>query len=248
MQRYGFIGLLLIMTYFYGLSQSQFTEKGYATYYSDIFHGRKTASGQVYNKNEMVCAHKKLPFNSYLKVTNLSNQKSVIVKVIDRGPFGGNGYIIDLSRAAAKELDMIQAGVARVSIELIPKPEKENNPSESLNTKKDTDETTKKDTLKEFKVEKWQTIPGLYDYEGKPQKNTFPYGIQIGYYQNLQSALKTMKSVLDSGYRKVFIQVVQKKEQFFYRIILGNYENEQVTRKNISEIKKKGLNGIIYRF
>lgn len=228
-------------------SQSNFNEKGYATYYSDIFHGRKTASGQVYNKNEMVCAHKKLPFNSYLKVTNLANQKSVIVKVIDRGPYGGNGYIIDLSRAAAKELDMIQSGVARVSIELVNKPDKDITVVTQIN-KKDTVETIKKDSLKVWKEDKWQTTPGLYDYEGKPQKTTFPYGIQIGYYQNLQSALKTTKSVLDYGYRKIFIQVIQQKEQFFYRVILGNYENEQVTRKNISEIKKKGLEGIVYKF
>lgn len=248
MQIYVFLSLFFIISYFKGFTQSNFTEKGYATYYSDIFHGRKTASGQIYNKNEMVCAHRKLPFNSYLKVTNLSNQKSVIVKVIDRGPYGGGNYIIDLSRAAAKELDMIQTGVARVSIELVSKPEKENNNTENLITKKDTIETIKKDTLKDFKVEKWQTTPGLYDYEGKPQKNTFPFGIQIGYYQNLQSALKTVKSILDSGYRKVFVQVIQQKEQYFYRIILGNYENEQVTRKNISEIKKKGLDGIVYKF
>ncbi|GIV43342.1 MAG: hypothetical protein KatS3mg035_0465 [Bacteroidia bacterium] len=246
MQQYIFLHLFFVWMSLEVFSQTHFTEKGYATYYSDIFHGRKTASGQIYNKNEMVCAHKKLPFNSYVKVTNLSNQKTVIVKVIDRGPYGGNGYIIDLSRAAAKELDMLQSGVARVSIELVNKPEKDNTTEKNTNVIKDTTEITSKD--KEIKVEKWQTIPGLYDYKGNPQKNTLAYGIQIGFYQNLQSALKTIQSVLDSGYRKVFVQVVQQKEQYFYRIILGNYENEQVTRKNILEIKKKGLNGIVYKF
>lgn len=245
MRRCVLLCLFSVWINFWVFSQSHFTEKGYATYYSDIFHGRKTASGQVYNKNEMVCAHRKLPFNSYLKVTNLSNQKTVIVRVIDRGPYGGNGYIIDLSRAAAKELNMIQAGIARVSIELVSKPAKDDM-AENAPPPKDTTEIIPKD--KETKVEKWQTVPGLYDYQGKPQKNILAYGIQIGYYQNLQSALRTIQSVLDSGYRKVFVQVVQQKEQYFYRIILGNYENEQVTRKNIAEIKKKGLNGIVYKF
>lgn len=247
MLKYSVLCLFIAIVHLKVQSQSSYKEKGYATYYSDIFHGRKTASGQVYNKNEMVCAHKKLPFNSYVKVTNLSNQKTVIVKVIDRGPFGGNGYIIDLSRAAAKELDMIQAGVARVSIELVNRPEKEA-ASENFSIKKDSVFNSPKDTLKDYKVEKWHTVPGLYDYNGNIQKVTLPYGIQIGYYQNLSSALKTVQSVLDSGYRKVFVQVIQQKGQFFYRIILGNYENEQVTRKNISEIKKKGLEGVIYKF
>lgn len=240
--------LLLMFIYLRLNAQTPYKEKGYATYYSDIFHGRKTASGQIYNKNDFVCAHKNLPFNSYVKVTNLSNQKSVIVRVIDRGPYGGNGYIIDLSRAAAKELDMIQAGTARVSIELVNKPEKENSSQETTTVKKDTAENTPKDILNEIKVEKWQVTPGLYNYAGVPQKNTLPYGIQVGYYQNLQSALKTVQSILNAGYKKIFVQVIQQKEQFFYRIILGNYENEQVARKNISEIKKKGLEGIIYKF
>jgi hypothetical protein len=75
-----------------------------------------------------------------------------------------------------------------------------------------------------------------------------PYGIQIGYYQNLSTAMKVMQSVLNSGYKKVFVQVIKQKEEFFYRIVLGNYENEQIARKNIAEIKKKGIEGIVYKF
>jgi rare lipoprotein A len=92
-----------------------FVQTGMATYYGDEFHGRKTASGETYNKWELTCAHKKLPFGTKLKVTNLKNKKSVVVRVNDRGPWVKN-RIIDLSFAAAREIDMIADGVVKVKI------------------------------------------------------------------------------------------------------------------------------------
>jgi rare lipoprotein A len=87
-----------------------------ASYYNDDFHGRETASGETYNKSAFTCAHKHLPFGTKLVVTNLLNKKSVSVRVNDRGPFV-KGRIIDLSYAAAKEIDMIASGVVRVKVE-----------------------------------------------------------------------------------------------------------------------------------
>jgi len=89
---------------------------GKASYYGDEFHGRKTASGEIFNKWDYTCAHKTLPFGSKVKVTNLKNNKSVIVKINDRGPFV-KGRIIDLSYAAAKKIGMIRYGVVKVKIE-----------------------------------------------------------------------------------------------------------------------------------
>lgn len=89
--------------------------KGDATYYGNKFQGRLTSSGERYHKDSLTCAHRTLPFGTLLKVHNLKNDKEVIVKVTDRGPFRKGG-IVDLSYAAAKEIDMIQAGVVRVEI------------------------------------------------------------------------------------------------------------------------------------
>ncbi|UCG93439.1 MAG: septal ring lytic transglycosylase RlpA family protein [candidate division WOR-3 bacterium] len=86
-----------------------------ASYYGDEFHGKKTASGEIYNKWTLSCAHKTLPFGTRVKVVNLKNGKSVIVRVNDRGPFV-KGRIIDLSFAAAKEINMIKNGVVRVKV------------------------------------------------------------------------------------------------------------------------------------
>lgn len=92
------------------------TETGIASYYGDEFNGRKTASGEIFNQSKLTAAHKRIAFGTNVKVTNLSNNKYVLVKVNDRGPFV-SGRIIDLSKAAAKQIDLIAPGTAKVKIE-----------------------------------------------------------------------------------------------------------------------------------
>ncbi len=87
-------------------------ETGVAAFYS----GGRTASGEVVGPNGLTAAHKTLPFGTRVKVTNKRNGKTVVVRIVDRGPFN-RGRIIDLSHAAARELDMIRAGTAMVSLE-----------------------------------------------------------------------------------------------------------------------------------
>jgi rare lipoprotein A len=92
--------------------------QGVASWYGGKFHGRLTSSGEVFDTNEMTAAHRTLPFGTMVKVTNEDNGKSAVVKINDRGPFV-DGRIIDLSRAAAEEIDMLSQGVARVSLEIV---------------------------------------------------------------------------------------------------------------------------------
>lgn len=93
-------------------------EKGEASYYADKFHGRPTASGEKYNKKAFTAAHKTLPFGTKVRVTNLNNNKSVDVIINDRGPFKAS-RIIDLSRAAAEKIGLINDGVAKVTVEVL---------------------------------------------------------------------------------------------------------------------------------
>lgn len=95
------------------------TETGVAIFYSDAMQGKAVASGEKYDKDALTAAHRTLPLGTMVKVTNLKNNKSVVVKVNDRGPHGSNKRIIDLSRRAAQELDMIQDGKAQVRVELV---------------------------------------------------------------------------------------------------------------------------------
>jgi len=97
---------------------AQEEQYGQASYYSDAYHGKKTASGAKYDKTKMTCAHNDYPFGSTIKVTHLENKKSVVVKVIDRGPYI-KGRIVDLSRAAAQKIGLINDGVAQVKVELV---------------------------------------------------------------------------------------------------------------------------------
>jgi rare lipoprotein A len=100
-------------------------ETGLASWYGRRFHGKLTASGEVFNQEEFTAAHRTLPWGSRVKVTNLVNGKSVEVRINDRGPTI-KGRIIDLSRAAAKALDMLEAGITRVRVEWLSDPEKSN--------------------------------------------------------------------------------------------------------------------------
>lgn len=97
---------------------SGFTETGQASFYADKHHNRKTASGETYRHELKTAAHKKLPFGTKLRVTNLDTDKSVVVKVNDRGPFV-KGRIIDLSKSAFSAIGKTSAGLIDVKIEVI---------------------------------------------------------------------------------------------------------------------------------
>ncbi len=102
-------------------SVSKFKQTGLASWYGRQFHGRKTASGDTFDMNGLTAAHRSLPLNCYVKVTNKTNGKSVVVKVNDRGPFHGN-RVMDLSYGAAKQLGITNKGVGNVSIERVSGP------------------------------------------------------------------------------------------------------------------------------
>ena len=98
---------------------SVFKQAGWASYYARKFHGRRTASGERYNENAYTAAHPKLAFGSRVIVRNLKNNRTVTVRINDRGPYI-KGRIIDLSLAAARDLKMVRDGVVKVHIQLLP--------------------------------------------------------------------------------------------------------------------------------
>lgn len=93
-----------------------FLEEGIAAYYATAFHGRRTASGAVYDERDLTAAHRTLPFGTRVRVTHLENGREVVVTINDRGPFT-KGRVIDLSREAARRLDLIRDGIAPVRLE-----------------------------------------------------------------------------------------------------------------------------------
>jgi rare lipoprotein A len=100
------------------VAAGSFETTGEASYYANKFHGRRTASGERYDRTKLTAAHRTLPFGTMVRVTNLRNNKSVTVRINDRGP-QKKSRIIDLSAAAARQIGMIAEGVAKVGIEVL---------------------------------------------------------------------------------------------------------------------------------
>jgi rare lipoprotein A len=97
------------------------TERGVASWYGVPYDGRRTSSGEIFDMRALTAAHRTLPFDTWVEVTNLTNGKQVSVRVNDRGPFV-DGRIIDLSMAAADQIDMVRAGIAQVKLKVIRAP------------------------------------------------------------------------------------------------------------------------------
>jgi len=96
----------------------RFDEVGVASYVAGSFDGRATSSGSIYDSHRLTAAHRTLPFGTIVRVTNLANGRSVLVRINDRGPYG-RGLIIDVSSAAAERLDMIRAGIVACELEVV---------------------------------------------------------------------------------------------------------------------------------
>lgn len=111
MIKYGVIFLLFL----FSTCTPKISQTGKASYYADKFNGRKTASGEKFRNSKLTAAHKTLPFGTKVKVTNLSNGKSVKVRINDRGPFVA-GRIIDLSKKAAHKINIDKEGVGNVKV------------------------------------------------------------------------------------------------------------------------------------
>ncbi len=98
-------------------------QQGIASWYGEPYHGRQAANGEIYNMNALTAAHKTLPFETWVRIKNLSNKKTTEVRITDRGPFVA-GRIIDLSRASAREIELVGPGTARVRLEVIKPPKR----------------------------------------------------------------------------------------------------------------------------
>lgn len=114
---FSFIALIFCSLSREGYAQNTGSTTGSATWYGSQHHGKKTSSGEVFNKNQMTAAHKNLPFGTKVKVTNIATQKSVVVKINDRGSFRRKGHIIDLSEAAARRINV--GGGTKVKVQVL---------------------------------------------------------------------------------------------------------------------------------
>lgn len=189
--------------------------KGTASWYGKKFHGRRTSSGESYDMYAMSAAHPVLPLPAYVRVTNLRNNRQVIVKVNDRGPFLHN-RLIDLSYAAAVKLDMLGKGTADVLVEAVT--------TGNVNTAKN--------------VNIGRPVYTETGSPARPQPVVYSaaevgvgdnYVLQVGAFVSEQNALSIKLRLQDIGFNNVFIKRVANNHQaVIYRVQLGPYSSNQV--------------------
>ncbi len=234
-------------------------EYGKAGYYADSLHGRKTASGEKYDKFEYTCAHKTLAFGTKVRVTRLDNKKSVVVRVNDRGPFV-EGYVTDLSRAAAEEIGLIKVGVTRVKLEIV-------EAASTARVAAETDGNTKLLLNKGTTKAKSLTAPAQYSNELQPagrkgagSSGRLPselysidlqktrkegYGVQVTTLYDADNVLPVIKKLQIDWPSKVLVNL-ERDEAYnknTYRVIIGPFSDKKTAEVQQKAAAKKGNKG-----
>ncbi len=191
------------------------TQVGVASWYGNPYHGRKTSNGETYDMDKMTAAHKRLPFDTWLQVENLSNGAKTQVRINDRGPFVGK-RIIDLSRAAATDIRMIGAGTARVRLTVIRPP--------SQNVREASGQTGN------------PRLPA----RGR-QRDQFD--IQVGVFSTRANADKMAGRIEKWGHSTNVLPFSQGSSQMFRVMVRGGSTKQANAR--LKRLKRQGVDGIL---
>lgn len=209
--------------------QIGYQQKGLASYYHDKFTGRRTSSGERFSQLKLTAAHRKFLFNTMVRVTNLKNDKSVIVRINDRGPYKYANRVIDLTLAAANAIGMTEKGIVPVKIEVIGEDGKVNYKSKAL-------------------------FPGgfepgsCYNYKGEER---FPkgYGVQVGAFSDLPNARYFAKALFKEGFREIVIKVLPTIEDTLcFKVIVGEFAKIEGARKFVSKLENKDFIGFPVKY
>jgi rare lipoprotein A len=197
-------------------SSQGYRERGVASWYGKKFHGRPTSSQEPYDMHAMTAAHKSLPLPTYVRVRNLSNGKSVVVRVNDRGPFVDN-RIIDLSYAAARQLDMLQSGTSLVEVTAI-------GHEEAVPTlaRSDPDRGT------------------------RPQAGTGPPGeprifVQVGAFGDIGNAERRFAALRDGGIGPAFVHKDRSDSPSLYRVRIGPIADVVEYDSVVAQLRQLGI-------
>lgn len=185
-----------------------------ASWYGEQFHGRQTASGEIYNMYEKTAAHRSLPFGTWLRVKNISNQRVTTVKVNDRGPFV-KGRDLDLSYAAAKELDMMSQGVAEVYVENLGRD------GGYQKTVKVTEPVVQAESVA----------------QAVPVAQRVPVTIQVGSFRESVNA-EHLKEGLALNYTPVFVE--KSNDPSVYRVKVGHFSSREEAEPTAQRLAQEG--------
>ena len=203
-------------------------QSGKASFYADKFEGVPTASGEKYRHSKLTGAHKTLPFGTKVKVTNVSNNKSVEVVINDRGPWVDN-RVIDLSRSAAEKLGFVNQGLADVTLEVV-----------DAGDGKTSDPVK---TVSHVIVEEKE----FYDFEIE-RLSPRGYGVQIGTYQELVNLMRLSENLKSSYKKQVTVQVKVINGIKYYGLILGQFGTRPKAEQFREQLRKKFPDAFIVEY
>ena len=204
-------------------------ETGIASWYGVPYHGRKAANGETYDMNELTAAHRTLPFGSIVRVTNLSNGESVVLRITDRGPFI-EGRIIDLSREGAKRIHLFVAGVAKVRVEVVAYgPARLSAPH-----------ATQPESAATRRVEA-PVQPGF----SEPSTQPASFAVQSGLFNDKAKA-EALRARLLREYRPVDL-VPREGERTQWRVLVGDKPTEEQAEALASELRRKAGEALVVR-
>jgi rare lipoprotein A len=229
-------------------------EKGLASYYDDSFHGRKTASGEKYDKNQLTAAHKTLPFGTKVTIKNPANGKSVTVVVNDRGPYI-KGRVIELSKKAAQQIDLVKMNVAPVEITVISGPDSKpavatkpvNEKPSAKTVQNEPKPAAKKEAAPAKKEPKKDNLivdakemetGGLYKMQVlKLQPKGF--GVQVAGYSDYQSVVQQLAVFQKNWFKGATVFVDKLNGKPYYKIILGPMNTREEADSYCKSLKTK---------
>jgi rare lipoprotein A len=197
-----------------------YKQTGIASYYGHKFHGKKTSSGEVFNMWAMTAAHKTIPLNAKVRVTNLLNGKSVVVRVNDHGPHA-RGRIIDLSRAAAAQIGMIEKGTARVNVEVIDLDDRPDSEKDRGNTEF-------------FAVDIRRA-----DLSG--------FAVQVASFEQMDNLIHQLDRMKTAGIENAYVQMATVGGKLVHRIVVGDYESEDEANWKLKTLREQGFSGFVLR-
>lgn len=223
------------------LQAQQVSETGIAAYYADKLHGKKTSSGELYDKFALTAAHYNLPINSRIRVTRLDNNQSVEVRVNDCC-LPAKGRIVDLSRAAAESIDLVKAGTAQVRVDVL-------TVGDGKKCGAATAAATPTATPKAYSAEgdrltvKGATPPsspppGIYRAEVLRPINT-GFGVQVGAYSALANAEAQVDALKKKGLGNLLINFTGAGAKVPYKVIVGQFDTQAAAANHAKELNNK---------
>jgi len=212
------------------------TFEGTASWYGPKFHGKKTASGEIFDMYELTAAHKSLPMETKCVVTNLNNGKSVIVRINDRGPFAKE-RVIDLSYASAKVIGMIHSGTVLVKVEVLSSKETDgletvSGPVPTIDTEAITESDTEIDTKTDTKN---NNISGEYKVL---------FTIQVGSFSSRENAERLTDSIKEYV-EDVWVEEFTTTESIYFRVRAGKFSSREDAEKAATKLSEAGHSGFI---